>query len=183
MVFIISFPFFINSCNFFFYWNWKGYVLFSIFSSTSKMLITVRYVLKNYRTFLQYAPLWITYAICSTSIFSCVVTMFANFILKIYLEFCLFKYNKFFAFSYDFCCSFFNKFIFFFEYNYLCCLFSFTKLFHTVFTFVFSMLSNYIIVDIEKLDAICSPTLAVDLFSWLFFYPSIFSIKHLNLHK
>ena len=95
MVFIISFPFFINSCNFFFYWNWKGYVLFSIFSSTSKMLITVRYVLKNYRTFLQYAPLWITYAICSTSIFSCVVTMFANFILKIYLEFCLFKYNKF----------------------------------------------------------------------------------------
>ena len=95
MVFIISFPFFINSCNFFFYWNWKGYVLFSIFSSTNKMLITVRYVLKNYRTFLQYAPLWITYAICSTSIFSCVVTMFANFILKIYLEFCLFKYNKF----------------------------------------------------------------------------------------
>ena len=34
------------------------------------------------------------------------------------------------------------------------------------------------IVDIEKSDGICSPTFVVNEFSGLFFYPSIFSIKH-----
>ena len=41
-----------------------------------------------------------------------------------------------------------------------------------------SMLLNDDIVDIEKLDGICSPTFVVDELSGLFLNPSVFSIKH-----
>ena len=40
------------------------------------------------------------------------------------------------------------------------------------------MFLNDDIVDIEKLDGICSTTFVVDEFSGLFLQPSIFSIKH-----
>ena len=40
------------------------------------------------------------------------------------------------------------------------------------------MFLNVDIVDIEKPDGICLPTFAVDEFSELFLYPSIFSIEH-----
>ena len=50
---------------------------------------------------------------------------------------------------------------------------------HNVF---FSMLLNDV-VDIEKPDEICFSTFVVDEFSGLFLHPSIFSIKHPNLHK
>ena len=40
------------------------------------------------------------------------------------------------------------------------------------------MFLNDDIVDIEKLDGICSTTFVVDEFSGLFLPPSIFSIKH-----
>ena len=40
------------------------------------------------------------------------------------------------------------------------------------------MLLNDDIVDIEKLDGMCSLTFVVDEFSGLFLHPSIFSIKH-----
>ena len=43
---------------------------------------------------------------------------------------------------------------------------------------LFSMLLNDDIVDIEKPDAICSLTFAVNQFSELFLHPSIFSIIH-----
>ena len=41
---------------------------------------------------------------------------------------------------------------------------------------LFSM--NYDVVDIEKVDGICSLTFVVDEFSGLFLHPSNFSIKH-----
>ena len=45
-------------------------------------------------------------------------------------------------------------------------------------SFLFYMLLNDDIVDIEKSDGICSLTFDVDEFSGLFLHPSIFSIKH-----
>ena len=42
------------------------------------------------------------------------------------------------------------------------------------------MLLNDDIVDIEKLDQICSLTFAVNEFLGLFLHPSMFSIKHLG---
>ena len=47
---------------------------------------------------------------------------------------------------------------------------------HTL--WLFSMLLNDDIVDIEKPDEACSPTFIVDVLSGLFIHPSIFSIKH-----
>ena len=41
-----------------------------------------------------------------------------------------------------------------------------------------SMLLNDDIVDIVKLDGICSPTFVVDELSGLFLNPSVFSVKH-----
>ena len=71
------------------------------------------------------------------------------------------------------------------EINYLHCVLScgFTKLFHAIFTFMytsglFSMLLNDDMVDIEKPDRICLPTFVVYEFSGLFLHSSIFSIKH-----
>ena len=43
---------------------------------------------------------------------------------------------------------------------------------------LFSMLLNDHIVDIDKLDGICSSSLVVSEFSGLFLHPSIFSIKY-----
>ena len=53
---------FINFCNFFFYWNWKFFVLFCVFAKIfrfffnliceffyDKMIIIIRTVMKNYR--------------------------------------------------------------------------------------------------------------------------------------
>ena len=42
------------------------------------------------------------------------------------------------------------------------------------------MLVNEDIVDIEKVDGICSLTFVVDEFSGLFLHPSIFSMIHLR---
>ena len=43
---------------------------------------------------------------------------------------------------------------------------------------LFAMLLNDDIVDIEKLDGICSLTFVVDELSGLFLHPSIFSVIH-----
>ena len=45
-------------------------------------------------------------------------------------------------------------------------------------SYLFFMFLNDDIVDIENSDGICLPTFDVDKFLGLFFYPSIFSIKH-----
>ena len=45
-------------------------------------------------------------------------------------------------------------------------------------SWLFSILLNDNIVDIEKSDGICAPTFVVDEFSGLFLHPSVFSIKH-----
>ena len=45
-------------------------------------------------------------------------------------------------------------------------------------SWLFSMLLNDDIADIEKPDEACSPTFIVDVLSGLFIHPSIFSIKH-----
>ena len=45
-------------------------------------------------------------------------------------------------------------------------------------SYLFSMLLNDDIVEIEKLDGLCSPTFVADEFSGLFLHPSIFFIQH-----
>ena len=45
-------------------------------------------------------------------------------------------------------------------------------------SYLFSVLLNEDIVNIEKPDGICSLTFVVDEFSGLFLHPSIFSIIH-----
>ena len=45
---------------------------------------------------------------------------------------------------------------------------------------LFAMFLNDDIVDIEKLDGICSLTFAVDKFSGLFLHPSIFYVIYLR---
>ena len=51
---------------------------------------------------------------------------------------------------------------------------------HLYTSWVLSMLVNEDIVDIEKVDGICSLTFVVDEFSGLFLHPSIFSMIHLR---
>ena len=119
------------------------------------------------------------------SIFSCIMTMIYNFIISFLFQISIFKFffinTKIFAFSYDSCCSFLNSLIF-----------SFSKLIIFIAYFLknsrnffkhslplhISCLSFILlyedIVDIEKLDGICSLTFAVDEFSGLFLHPWIF---------
>ena len=114
---------------------------------------------------------------CTASIFICIMTMILNFVILFILSMFIFKFFfaniTDFAFSYDFCCSFVNNFIYFlFKVSYLLRMLpsGFTKLFH-----VFFLKDD--IVDIETPDGIFSPTFLLDEFSRLFLHPSIFCIK------
>ena len=129
---------------------------------------------------------------CSTSTFPCIMTMVPNLIfifgIIIFNFFLKNMKKRFFAFWYDFCCSFFvNDFIIFFL-NLIISTACFLKNLQNFFlrslllytSYLFSMLLNDYIVDIEKPDGIFSPTFVVDEFLGLFLHPSIFSIKHLR---
>ena len=82
------------------------------------MIIIVWSIMKNYKNFLRHTIFQITYAMCSTSIFSCIMTMISNFTIFFIFQIFVFKFflqiQRILAFSYDSCCSFVNNFIFFF---------------------------------------------------------------------
>ena len=72
---------FINLCNFF-----VIFVNFYIFPKTFKVslkivccLIVVWSVVKNYRNFVRHIKSWVTYTICSASVFTCKMEMVSNF--------------------------------------------------------------------------------------------------------
>ena len=97
--------------------------------------------------------------------------------------FFFFIYIYFFVFHYDSCCCFVKNSIFFFLklIVYIVCsvkesqnFFMESLLLYTL--YLFSMLLNDNVVDIEKPDGICSVTFVEDEFAWLFLHPSIFSI-------
>ena len=120
---------------------------------------------------------YMTYAMHNTSIFSCIMAVISNFTnfynFKIFIfnfffffTFFLFVCFFFFAFSYDFCYSFVNKFIFFFlkSINLITCFLKNSQSFLIqslpLFTSrLLSMLLNEDIVVIEKPDGICLLTL------------------------
>ena len=144
--------------------------------------------MKNYKNFLRHTIFQITYAMCSTSIFSCIMTMISNFTIFFIFQIFVFKFflqiQRILAFSYDSCCSFVNNFIFFFLKLIIfiaCSLKNFFIQFLPLYTScLFSMLLNEDIIDIEKSNGICLLTFVVDQFSGLFLYSSIFSIIHLR---
>ena len=126
---------------------------------------------------------------CSTSIFSCTMTMISNF--TIFFIFQIFIFKFFFTNITDFCIfiRYFGSFVNNFKFVFLkliifigCSLkisqnfFMQSLLLYT--SCLFSILLSEDIVDIEKPDGICSLTFVVDEFSRLFLHPSIFSIAH-----
>ena len=113
-----------------------------------------------------------------------------SYLPHIYFQIFLWKYNRFFAFSYDFCYTFVDNFIFvFFKLiiSIACCLKDSLNFFmqslalHT--SCLFYMFLNEEIVDIEKPDVVFSLNFVVDEFSGLFLYPSIFLLNIQDLHK
>ena len=122
---------------------------------------------------------------CSTSIFSFIMTMISNFTIFFIFQIFVFKFflqiQRILAFSYDSCCSFVNNFIFFFLklVIFIECSLKDSQNFFTQYLplytpCLFSMLLNKDIVDIENADGICSLTFVVD----KCLHPSIFSIIH-----
>ena len=81
------------------------------------MIILFRSIIKNYRNFFKYTILSVTYAMRSTSKFSCIMTMISNFTIFFIFQILIFKFFfiniTIFPFSYDFCCFFVKNFIFF----------------------------------------------------------------------
>ena len=131
--------------------------------------------MKNYKNFLRHTIFQITYAMCSTSIFSCIMTMISNFTIFFIFQIFVFKFflqiQRILAFSYDSCCSFVNNFIFFFLklIIFIACSFKasqnlFMQSLPVYTSWLFSMLLNKHIVDIEKPDGICSLTFFIDKF-------------------
>ena len=121
---------------------------------------------------------------CSTSIFPFIMTkiLYLYFFLLRYFFF-FFFYIYFFVFHYDSCCCFVKNSIFFFLklIVYIVCSVKESENFFMeslpLYTlYLFSMLLNGNVVDIEKPDGICSVTFVEDEFAWLFLHPSIFSI-------
>ena len=64
-----------------FSWTGKLSFKFICWRYYDKMIILVRFIVKNYGNFFTYTIFWITYVICITSIFSCIMTMISNFII------------------------------------------------------------------------------------------------------
>ena len=136
--------------------------------------------MKSYRNFLRYTIFWITYVMHSHPIFLCIMTMTTNF--TIFFIFHMFIFN--FSFLYDSCCSFVNNFSFFFLKLIISIACSvkdsqnfFMESLPLYTSWLFSMLLNDDIVDIQNPDDTCSVTFVVREFSGLFFHPSVFSIK------
>ena len=123
----------------------------------------------------------VPYAMCSVSIFSCIVTISSSFmIFFIFQIFLFYKYKRFLGFHMIsalllLIISFFKKIIF------ITCSLKYSQniLPLPMYTScLFSMLLNEDIADIEKPDGICLLAFVVDEFSELFLHPSIFSITY-----
>ena len=176
----------------------KSFVSFSIFSWTikfsfklfclfvyDKILSTVQFV-KNYKNFLRYTIFRITY-MCSTSVFTNIMTMFPDFYNNFY-QYCFYFqtfYCKcdiwiFFLFrndSYSLLVNsiiFFSKLIIFIYLDSQNFSIQSTPLYTSC---LFSVPSNVHIIDTEYPQGMCSPIFVVVNFSGLFFHPSTFLIK------
>ena len=125
----------------------------------------------------------------STSIFSCIMTMVSNF--TIFFIFQIFIFKFFFTNITDF--SIFMRFLLLFVNNFIffvlkliifiaCSLKNSQNVFiqslPLYISWLFSMLLNKDIVDIEKPAGICSLTFVVDEFSGLFWHLPIFYMIH-----
>ena len=130
--------------------------------------------------------LHITYAMCSTSIFTCLMTIvsgFTKFVFFVYLSsnFLFTNIITDFCFLYDFSFLIFNKFLKLVIFN-VCSLKDsqnfFMKSLPLYLSSLFSTSSNNYIVGTEKPDRICSLTFVLDNISRLFLHPSIYSIKY-----
>ena len=130
-------------------------------------------MIHKYRSFFRHTIFQITYAIHSSSIFPCIITMISNF--TIFFIFQIFIFKFFLAnitdlcISYNSCCSFVDNFIFFFLklIIFIACSLKDSQNFFMQFlplyiSCLFSMLLNEDIVDIKKPDRICSLTFVVD---------------------
>ena len=126
---------------------------------------------------------------CSISVFPCLMTMVPNFTIIFIFSMFIFKFfftniKKFCIWSY-FCCLSVNNFIFFFLKLTVSIASSlkdlqnfFMQSFPLYITWLFSMLLNDDIVDIEKPDGIYWLPFVVDELSGLLLHPSTFSMKH-----
>ena len=126
---------------------------------------------------------------CSTFIFTCIMKMVPNFMICFIFTYLSSNYSlqiyKIFTISFDSCCCFVNKSIFFFLKSiiFIVCslkdsqnfIMQSLPLYTSCF---FSLFLNVDIVDIEKSDGICSPILLYMTFQDYFYIHQFFSIKH-----
>ena len=125
--------------------------------------------MKSYCIFFKCNIFQIAYSLCSTSVFTCIVTMVPNFaIFSIFsivpFKLFLYKYNRFLHFWYDSLCSFVNNFFFLFL-KLIIFIPSPLKILQSFlmqslplyppFLFSISLIDDK--VDIEKPDGVCSP--------------------------
>ena len=131
------------------------------------MIIKVRSIMKTYRNFSRQPTFGIIYAMRSASIFPCIMTMISIFTMFFIFHIFMFKFFftniTDFCIWYDCCCSFVNNFIFFILKLIIfiaCFLKDLQSFLYT--SFLFSMLLNDNIVDLEKSDGVCSLTSAIN---------------------
>ena len=153
------------------------------------MIIIVRSIMKNYGSFCRYNIFKITYAVSSTSTFTCIMAIVSNFIFFIFR---IFIFKLFFTNITDLCCYFhmtpahllvtsfffFLKLIILTVYSFEDSWNFFMQSLPLYTSCFFSMSLNNSIADIEKPDGIYSPTFVADYFLALFLHPSIFSIRY-----
>ena len=124
-----------------------------------KVIIIVKSIMKNYKKVFRHTIFSIKYAMHSTTIFPCIMTMISNFTIFLISQTSIFKF--FLQISNDSCCSFVNNFIFFFLklIIFIACSLKdsqhfFIQLLPLYASCLFSMFLNEDIVDIEKPDGI-----------------------------
>ena len=140
------------------------------------MIIAVWSIIKNYRNFFRYTIFWITYAMCGTSIFSCITTKISNFTI-----FSIFQIFMFFTNVTDLY-IFIWFLLLFCQYCFYCVIFLITKLFRAIFTSEYIMLifydSKWRYRRHKNFHGKCPLSFVVDEFSRLFLHTSVFSIIH-----
>ena len=84
-----------------FSWTGKLSFKFICWCYYDKMIILVTFIVKNYGNFFTYTIFWITYVICITSIFSCIMTMNSNLMICLaYIYQHIYRQNFLYSFSY-----------------------------------------------------------------------------------
>ena len=139
--------------------NVIGFLKFLCQLFYDKVIIMIKSIMKNYKKVFRHTIFSIKYAMHSTTIFPCIMTMISNFTIFLIFQTSIFKF--FLQISNDSCCCFVNNFIFFFLklIIFIACSFKdsqhfFIQLLPLYASCLFSMLLNVDIVDIEKPDGI-----------------------------